>query len=63
MKYWRSKSLEESHTYRYLTQADSKSHKIIAPFALPVAIKLNPSAFKTSKHCISTAGTKFCKEH
>lgn len=47
----------------YLTEADSKSHKIIAPFSLPVVIKLCPSTFKTSKHFISTEGTNPYKEH
>lgn len=52
----------ESNTYRHFTEADSKSHKFISPFALPVAINLHPSTFKTSKHLISTEDTKVYKE-
>lgn len=52
----------ENNTYRHVTEADSKSHKFISPFVLPVAINLHPSTFKTSKHLISTEDKKVYKE-
>lgn len=51
-----SNGFMHSFTYKYLTVADSKFHKVIPPFALPVANKLYSSTFNTSKHFVSEPG-------